>query len=153
MDFPIGQLQAILCEHNFFWSTDIKTSLPRANAFPVSLAHHVPDTWACHKKCNNNVLKPLFVHLFWLLSVINIFGLQQPASGKVAIEVSEAVSQFSLIQKVPLGSTESHKPLSWHHLSGAFCRFCVLALWAFTAHTKNTPALWSHKAWGPSREI
>lgn len=40
-----------LVANNFVWaqfflklSIDIQSSLPRANGFPVSLAHHVPDT-------------------------------------------------------------------------------------------------------------
>lgn len=67
------------------------------------------------------------MHQFWLLSVINLSGLQQPTAGKVAIEVSQAVSQFSLLQKVPLESTESHKLASWCQMSGPLnARFSFL---------------------------
>lgn len=61
-----------------------------------------------------------FVQLFWLLSVINLLSCSILA-GKVAIEVSEAVSQFSLLRKGTPGEhwviqTFILTPVVWSHL-------------------------------------
>lgn len=79
-------------------------------------------------------------------SLANHFGVQKPTAGKLVIEASEAVSQFSLFQTVPLGSTESHKLPSHHQPSRAICRFCILVCWVFTVFTKSAPGLLSRKA-------
>lgn len=137
------------CEHKFFWSGAL-TSRALCQELMVSQCHQlimfqVPEP----------VMKTMIIMFCSLVlcsyadfcqSLANHFGVQKPTAGKLVIEASQAVSQFSLFQTVPLGSTESHKPPSHCQLSGAICRFCIPVLWVFTVFTKSSPALLSCKA-------
>lgn len=91
-------------------STDIQSCLPRANAFPVSLAHHVPDTRACHENCDNNVLQPfLCTYSDFCQSLISL-GYSKLLLERWQLRSLRLSVTFPSYRKYPWG-TLSHKNL------------------------------------------